>query len=88
MMSGLNLSDLTCLEELIKMMSKKRLINENIVLILLNLITNPEISSSHRQNSLKLFSFLAKDRPQILEDYLNITLKVALGPIGQVNYTF
>jgi hypothetical protein len=87
MIEGLSLAELTCVEELIGMMSKKRLIAENVLLILLNLITNPEVASTYRRNSLKLLSFLLKDKPQFLEDNIEIFLKVAFGPIGQVSYS-
>jgi hypothetical protein len=83
-MEGLSLAEITCVEELIGMMSKKRLIAENILLILLNLITNPEVAPTYRRNSLKLFSFLLKDKPQFLEENIEVLLKVAFGPIGQV----
>lgn len=85
MVDGLSLAELTCIEELIGLLvNKRQLISDNILLILMNLVTNPDIISVYRQNSLKLFSFLVKEKRQFLDDNLQEILKLAFGPIGQV----
>lgn len=77
-MEGLSLAELACVEELMGMMNRKRLISDAILLILLNLIGNVEIPTAHRQNTLKLFSFLIKEKRQLLDEQVSILVRVLL----------
>lgn len=79
------MAELACVEELLGMMNRRRLINDSVILILMNLFSNPEVTSVHRQNCLKLFSFLVKEKRRLLEDHVPVLMKVALGPLGQVH---
>ena len=77
-MEGLTLAELACVEELMGMMNRKRLISDAILMILLNLIGNVEIPTTHRQNALKLFSFLVKEKRQLLDEQVSVLVKVLL----------
>lgn len=82
MMEALNLAELACAEELMELMNRKRLISDAIVLILVNLIGNPKVNTHHRQNTLKLFSFLIKEKRQLLEEQIPSLIKVILTQVN------